>query len=191
VSDYKYPILAKPSGITLEQHTQDVMSEGKLLLEYSPFIVQKYKERIGKDLFIRLERACQYHDLGKGTPKWQLACQKDYEAFLKWQSQHGGPFKEYSKKENSGENIRMAGVRHEFESLRLIKNTKLPLPQQAAIAAHHGKLGLNFEDRWVNEKVTDFWTAFRKESNRIIEQNSLEITANKHTNLLGQEDYYN
>lgn len=185
MSDYKYPILAKPSGITLEQHTQDVMSEGKLLLEYSPFIVQKYKERIGKDLFIRLERACQYHDLGKGTPKWQLACQKDYEAFLKWQSQHGGPFKEYSKKENSGENIRMAGVRHEFESLRLIKNTKLPLPQQAAIAAHHGKLGLNFEDRWVNEKVTDFWTAFRKESNRIIEQNSLEITANKHYEFAG------
>ena len=185
MSNYKYPILAKPSGITLEQHTQDVMSEGKLLLEHAPFIVQKYKERVGKDLFIRLERVCQYHDLGKETPKWQLACQKDYEAFLKWQSQHDGTFKEYSKKENSGENIRMAGVRHEFESLRLIKNTKIPLPQQAAIAAHHGKLGLNFEDRWFNEKMTDLWTAFRRESNRIIEQNSLEIIANKHYEFAG------
>lgn len=185
MSNYKYPILAKPSGITLEQHTQDVMSEGKLLLGHASFIVQKYKERVGKDLFIRLERVCQYHDLGKGTPQWQLACQKDYEAFLKWQSQHDGTFKEYSKKENSGENIRMAGVRHEFESLRLIKNTKLPLPQQAAIAAHHGKLGLNFEDRWFNENMIDFWTAFRRESNRIIEQNSLEIIANKHYEFAG------
>lgn len=185
VSNYKYPILAKPSGITLEQHTQDVMSEGKLLLGHAPFIVQKYKERVGKDLLIRLERVCQYHDIGKGTPKWQLACQKDYEAFLKWQLQHGGTFKEFSKKENSGENIRMAGVRHEFESLQLIKKTKLPLPQQAAIAAHHGKLGLNFEDRWVNENMTDLWTVFRKESNRIIEQNSLEIIANKHYEFAG------
>jgi len=185
VSNYKYPILAKPSGITLEQHTKDVMSEGKLLLGHAPFIVQKYTKRVGKDLLVRLERVCQYHDLGKGSLQWQLACQKDYEAFLKWQSQNDGTFKEYSKKEYSGVNIRMAGVRHEFESLRLIKNTKLPLPQQVAIAAHHGKLGLNFEDRWINEKMTDFWTAFRSESNRIIEQNSLEIIANKHYEFAG------
>ena len=86
MSNYKYPILAKPSGITLEQHTQDVVSEGKLLLEQTPFIVEKYQERVGKSLSIRLERACQYHDLGKKTTAWQDACQKDYEAFLQWQS---------------------------------------------------------------------------------------------------------
>jgi len=55
VSNYKYPKLAKPSGITLEQHTKNVMSEGKFLLEHNSFIVQKYKERVGKDLFVRLE----------------------------------------------------------------------------------------------------------------------------------------
>lgn len=105
VNNYKYPILAKPSGITLEQHTKEVVSEGKLLLQQTPFVVQKYQERIGKSLATRLERVCQYHDLGKKSPKWQSACQKDYDAFLQWQSQCGGTFKEYSKTEKAGENI--------------------------------------------------------------------------------------
>jgi len=177
VSNFKYPILAKPSGITLEQHTQGVVSEGKLLLEQTPFVVQKYQERIGKSLAIRLERVCQYHDLGKSTNKWQIACQKDYDAFLQWQSQHGGTFKEYSKTENEGENIRKAGVRHEIQSLRLVEKTKLPLPQQVAIAAHHSKLGNNFEERWTNEDASDLWAIFKRESNRVIEQYSLEQSA--------------
>ncbi len=185
MSNYKYPILAKPSGITLEQHTQEVVSEGKLLLEQTPFIVQKYQERVRKSLETRLERVCQYHDLGKKTPKWQNACQKDYEAFLQWQSQYGGTFKEYSKTEKAGENIRRAGVRHEIQSLRLIEKTKLPLPQQAAIAAHHGKLGINFEERWINENAGDLWASFNKESNRVIEQYSLEQSAKTHYEFAG------
>lgn len=185
VSNYKYPILAKPSGITLEQHTQGVVSEGKLLLEQTPFVVQKYQERIGKSLAIRLKRACEYHDWGKKTPKWQIACQMDYEAFLQWQSQHGGTFKDYSKTENAGENIRKAKVRHEIQSLRMIESKKLPLPQQAAIAAHHSKLGNNFEERWTNENATDLWRAFKKESNRVIEQYSLEQSAKSHYEFAG------
>lgn len=185
MSNFKYPILAKPSGITLEQHTQGVVSEGKLLLEQTPFVVQKYQERIGKSLAIRLERVCQYHDLGKKNPKWQIACQKDYDAFLQWQSQHGGTFKEYSKTENAGENIRKAGVRHEIQSLRMVENKKLPLPQQAAIAAHHGKLGNNFEERWANENASDFWGSFKRESNRVIEQYSLEQSAKSHYEFAG------
>lgn len=185
MSNFKYPILAKPSGITLEQHTQEVMSEGKLLLEQTPFIVQKYQDRVGKSLATRLERVCQYHDLGKKTPKWQNACQKDYEAFLQWQSQYGGTFKDYSKTEKAGENIRKASVRHEFQSLRQVENKKLPLPQQAAIAAHHGKLGNNFEERWANENVYDFWGSFKRESNRVIEQYSLEQSAKTHYEFAG------
>jgi len=177
VNNFKYPILAKPSGITLEQHTQAVVSEGKLLLEQSPFVVQKYQERIGKSLAIRLERVCQYHDLGKTTHKWQIACQKDYDTFLQWQSQHGGTFKEYSKTENAGKNIRKAGVRHEIQSLRMVEKKKLPLPQLAAIAAHHGKLGNNFEERWTKEDASNLWGIFKKESNRVIEQYSLEQSA--------------
>ncbi len=185
VSNYRYPILAKPSGITLEQHTQGVVLEGKLLLEQMPFVVQKYQECVGKSLAIRLERVCQYHDLGKIAPKWQIACQKDYQAFLQWQSQNGGTFKDYSKTENAGENIRRAGVRHEIQSLRMIENKKLPLPQQAAIAAHHGKLGNNFEERWTNENAIDFWAAFKRESNRVIEQYSLEQSAKTHYEYAG------
>lgn len=185
MSSYKYPILAKPSGITLEQHTQGVVSEGKLLLEHTPFVVQKYQERVGKSLAIRLERVCQYHDLGKKAPKWQTACQKDYEAFLQWQSQYGGTFKDYSKTENAGENIRKAGVRHEIQSLRIVENKKLPLPQQAAIAAHHGKLGNNYEERWANENASDFWGSFKRESNRVIEKYSLEQSAKTHYEFAG------
>jgi CRISPR-associated endonuclease/helicase Cas3 len=185
VNNFKYPILAKPSGITLEQHTQKVVSEGKLLLEQTPYVVQKYHERVGKSLAIRLERVCQYHDLGKKTQKWQIACQKDYEAFLQWRSQHGGTFKDYSKTEKAGENIRKASVRHEFQSLRLIEKTNLPLPQQAAIAAHHGKLGNNFEERWTNENASDLWGTFKKESNRVIEQYSLEQSAKTHYEFAG------
>lgn len=185
VNSYKYPILAKPSGITLEQHTRGVMSEGKLLLEQTPFVVQKYQERVGKSLAIRLERVCEYHDWGKKTPKWQIACQNDYEAFLLWQSQHGGTFKDYSKTERAGENIRKASVRHEIQSLRMVENKKLPLPQQAAIAAHHGKLGNNFEERWANENASDFWGSFKRESNRVIEQYSLEQSAKTHYEFAG------
>ncbi len=185
VNNFKYPILAKPSGVTLEQHTQGVKSEGKLLLGQTPFVIQKYQELVGKSLAIRLERVCEYHDLGKKNPKWQIACQKDYDAFLQWQSQHSGTFKDYSKTENAGENIRKAGVRHEIQSLRLVEKTKLPLPQQAAIAAHHGKLGNNFEERWTNEDATDLWGKFKKESNRVIEQNSLEQSAKTHYEFAG------
>lgn len=185
VNSYKYPILAKPSGITLEQHTQGVVSEEKLLLEQMPFVLQKYQERIGKSLAIRLERVCEYHDLGKKNPKWQIACQKDYDAFLQWQSQHGGTFKDYSKTENAGENIRKAGVRHEIQSLRMVEKRKLPLPQLAAIAAHHGKLGNNFEERWMNENASDLWGIFKCKRNKVIEQYSLEQIAKTHYEFAG------
>jgi CRISPR-associated endonuclease/helicase Cas3 len=185
VSNYKYPILAKPSGITLEQHTQNVVSEGALLVKHAPFISQKYKDRIEKSLARRIELACKFHDTGKEiSDKWQIACQKDYEDFLNWQLRHKGKsFKDYSKQEDSGKNIRVAGVRHEF--LSLTQNKTLPLPLQTAIAAHHGKLGFNFEERWKNEGAFEFWKNFRIGSNKIIEQESLEISANTHYEFAG------
>ncbi|WP_217651566.1 CRISPR-associated helicase Cas3' [Mariniphaga anaerophila] len=177
--------MAKPSGITLEQHTQGVMSEGKLLLEQTPFVVQKYKQRIGKNLFNRLKVVCEYHDVGKKAEPWQSACQKDYEAFLEWQSQHGGSFKEYAIKEDSGKHIRKANFRHELHSLHMVKKAKLPLALLAAIAAHHRKLGFNFRERWANQKMSDFWKVFETESNRIIEKYSLEISAKNHYEFAG------
>jgi len=179
VNKYKYPILAKPSGITLDQHRENVMLEGRLLVEQTPFAFHKYSDRIGKSLARRLELVCRYHDDGKSTSKWQIACQKDYEEFLNWQSQYGGDFSTYlkSEKEKVGANIRKAGVRHEFQSLRINERSKLPLPLQAAIAAHHSMLSFKHEDRWENEGVGDILGSFKKMNNDVIENKSLEEIA--------------
>lgn len=172
MSKYKHPILAKPSGITLEQHTQDVLSEGTILVANTPFILQKYQEETGKNLLRRIKLVSQYHDVGKEiSEKWQTACQQDYEDFLNWQLKNEGKkFKEYSTHEDAGYNIRKAKVRHEFYSLN--KNKTLPLVLQAAIAAHHGKLGEKFEEKWQDKNFKEFWNKFQAESyqERTLEQ---------------------
>ena len=70
-----------------------------------------------------------------------------------------------------------AGIRHEFQSLVLNAPKNIPLALQCAIAAHHSKLGFAFENRWLNEGVEPFWKEIRKESNRIIEKDSLAESA--------------
>jgi CRISPR-associated endonuclease/helicase Cas3 len=158
-----------------------------MLAEQSAYTCKKYRESVGKELSRRVELVCQYHDRGKGlSEKWQAACQKDYESYLQWKQKNGGgSFKEYAKveEEKAGKNIRMAGVRHEFYSL--LSNKTLPLPLQAAIAAHHGKLGLTYEERWKNEDAGDFWGKFRIKSNRVIERRSLEESAKAHYEYAG------
>jgi CRISPR-associated endonuclease/helicase Cas3 len=185
MSKYKHPILAKPSGITLERHTQNLMSEGALLVANTPFVLEKYQKQTEKSLIRRIEEVCKYHDAGKElSEKWQTACQQDYDNFLNWQLKNNGKsFNDYSAKNDAGANIRKAGVRHEFYSLK--KNSTLPLVLQSAIAAHHGKLGNKFEDRWKNEGFIEFWGKFKKEFYRIIEKNSLEITAKAHYEFAG------
>ena len=74
--NFKIPILAKPSGVTLEQHKLNVVSEGMLLLEHRPFVAEKYEQRVGRSLSRRLKLVCQYHDDGKMNEKWQNACRK-------------------------------------------------------------------------------------------------------------------
>jgi CRISPR-associated endonuclease/helicase Cas3 len=183
---YKYPILAKPSGITLDKHRQDVISEGKSLLDQVPFVAHKYEQRVGRPLARRLELVCQYHDDGKEeVDAWQLACQKDYEEFLSWQRQHiGESFVSYAREvgKKAGRNIRGAGVRHEFGSLQKIlkEREKAPLSLLAAIAAHHGKLGFVAEERWQKEGLWGLWKMFRKESNCVSEKRSIEQIARKH-----------
>jgi CRISPR-associated endonuclease/helicase Cas3 len=178
--DYKFPILAKPSGVTLEQHKLNVMSEGMLLLEQMPFVVEKYEQHIGKSLSRRLNLVCQCHDDGKQDVRWQTACQKDYDNFLEWQNIHKGTFKDYAKEcsNDVGKNIRNANVRHELQSLLLYMKKKKPTILQAtAIAAHHGKLGFSFQQRWVNEGLNDVWMCFQRESNNKSDTLSLEQLA--------------
>lgn len=175
VPKYKYPILAKPSGITLDVHRQNVISEGALLIQNLSFTREKYQNLTDKDLSRRIELACQFHDEGKElSDTWQTACQADYNDYLSWLKKNPEKtFKDYSAKEDSGKHIRKASVRHEFYSL--LKNKSLPLPLQAAVAAHHGKLGEKFEDIWINNGFKDYWTKFKKESytNRTLEQIAL------------------
>ena len=174
VNKYKYPILAKPSGITLDQHKLNVMSEGALLVSSLPYTCLKYQNIVGKILPRRIELVCQYHDEGKKiSEQWQSACQKDYDTFFNWQkTNQGKSYKEYAQHQDTGKNIRKASVRHEFFSLS--QNGSLPLPLQAAIAAHHGKLGERFEDRWKNEGFQAYWTKFKTLSYK---EKSLEQTA--------------
>lgn len=180
MSDYKFPILAKPSGVTLEQHKLNVMSEGMLLLDQMPFVVEKYEQRVCKSLSIRLKLVCQYHDDGKQDARWQTACQKDYDNFLEWQCTHKGTFKDYAKecRNDVGKNIRNANVRHELQSLLFyMKGKKLTVLQATAIAAHHGKLGFSFEQRWIDEGLSDVWKNFQRESNNKSDTLSFEQLA--------------
>lgn len=161
---YKYPILAKPSGITLDQHSLDVMSEALILSCALPISFEKYNKTIGKKLQDRLDVVCRHHDEGKEHDLWQSACQADFDNYLSWHNKHAdSSFADYVKAEGIkvGENIRKAGVRHEIKTLisnKLGENKVL----QAAIAAHHGKLSQLFEERWNNEGGRDLWNSFSR-----------------------------
>lgn len=146
--------LAKPSGITLQQHISDVLVEGKYIHDSFPFSFQKYLKIVDKDFFKRLNGAIKFHDDGKLHPIWQNACIKDYEEFLKWHLISGKNFREFSKdfKDLAGKNLRNSGVRHEINSLTRHLKDSFSNPVKVAIAAHHSKLGRRFEERWTNNK---------------------------------------
>ncbi|MBY0347385.1 MAG: CRISPR-associated helicase Cas3' [Hydrotalea flava] len=158
--------LAKPSGITLQQHIKNVLAEGIYIHNTLPISFQKYSKTVNKDLFKRLNGAIKFHDDGKLHTKWQNACRNDYEEFLKWHSLTGKNFNEYSKyfKDLAGKNLRNSRVRHEINSLTRHIGDSFSNPVKVAIAAHHSKLGRRFEDRWTNnnsgEKSSDLWNEF-------------------------------
>ena len=180
-------ILAKPSGITLEAHVSNVMTEAKRVEQVHPFVFRKYQERIGKSLSTRLEKAIEYHDLGKKHPTWQSACRKDYEAFNAWQKKNGGSFKDYEiiNKEKAGKNLRTAGIRHELHSLNEVIHTTPPLALNAAIVAHHSKLSERAAKRWEKEKMHSLWKTFEKDSIKIREQFSFPLALEKQYEVAG------
>lgn len=167
-----HPVLAKPSGITLAQHTLDVMSEASDICQRLDVNCAKYKLLVGKDLKKRVEKVAQIHDVGKCNKKWQEACWKDYLNYKKWLATHPkGNFKQYSDDvgQRAGMNIRHCEVRHEFHSLIKGAKVRLPLPLMAAIASHHSKLGYMYKERWEKEGLKKYWNEFAKMSNSIIE----------------------
>lgn len=144
--------LAKPTGISLIKHRENVLNQAKSILKAHPFVVQKYMQITKKDIEKRVYAAAWHHDDGKKHPKWQSACWKDYEEYLK-------------TKIVKGTHLKTTGVRHEMESLRLHKEDSNQFSDilKVAIAAHHSKLGKRFEDRWENDEngiFKEFWEEF-------------------------------
>ena len=143
-------ILAKPNGLTLEQHTQDVRDEGVALLNARPFVVSKYEHMTGKDLRASLDFCAFWHDEGKRHPKWQSACLADYEL---WKLDPNA----------RGKNLMKSGIRHEMDSLVRLKKSghKHTKSDLIAIAAHHGKLARRAEKRWADDpNFPAFWLDF-------------------------------
>lgn len=134
-------ILAKSSGITLEQHSLHVIAEGEALCD--EFLQEKYFQRIRKSLKERVRLVCKFHDEGKKEKRWQTACQKDFIAH------------QNSPQSLIAENIRKVGIRHELYSASKAKALKMPLPLVAAIGAHHGKMTVGNEHRW--QSFPDVW----------------------------------
>jgi len=168
--------LAKPSGVTLQEHVNNVIDEGNSIINSFPITIQKYKSMVGKDLDKRLRVACKYHDDGKQQPVWQTACRNDYNMFLEWQEKHGGDYLEFCKASNkgfSGGSLMKTGIRHEIFSLIMNNHRKFSMPVQVAIAAHHAKLNNKNEHRWKDDKHgnkgegAELWRRFKREANTI------------------------
>lgn len=144
-------LLAKPNGITLEEHTRHVREEAARLLDARPFSEQKYARLTQKNLRECLDFCALWHDAGKEHPKWQAACQADYAL---WKANpHAKLF-----------HLRKSGIRHEMDSLVRLKksgqsHTKSDL---VAIAAHHSKLSHRAENRWTDDPAfVTFWKDFQ------------------------------
>jgi len=182
----KIKVLAKPSGISLGEHTRHVTEEAFYILDRLPFLAEKYRRICSGGLQEELRLAARYHDWGKSDPRWQDACQKDYQNYLRWRESKGlsksaltaedyrrYESEMYSKGSMPGRNLFKAGFRHELGSLKIIERNQVKLSKEirAAIAAHHGKLGFRYRKRWYQdgkknrEKVgpfAEFWESFER-----------------------------
>ncbi|MEM6396715.1 MAG: CRISPR-associated helicase Cas3' [Bacteroidota bacterium] len=183
--------LAKPSGITLEDHTEHVVDRAKEILTAWPFLADKYHRLTGKDLKHELLQAAQYHDTGKRHNKWQTACQADFSAYMKWLTEQNISYKGYDRhlanryeswkrKEGVDSKLMKAHLRHEFASLKFIeKYVEEPVSDEVrvAIAAHHSKLGHRFSHRWLKDGIKQgqingkapfekYWRTFLNESTK-------------------------
>lgn len=134
--------LAKPTGITLAEHTQHVRDEVAHVLAARPFLIYKYALRTGRNLPALADACARWHDEGKQHPQWQRACRLDFEEYRR-------------TGKVTGSHLRKANVRHEFDSLvRMHKNPTnawLPPAVYVAVAAHHGRLGIRDEKRWADD----------------------------------------
>lgn len=178
-------VLAKPSGITLEQHNKDVVKESLSICQVLPASLSKYSKMVGKNLTNLLCASAEWHDEGKKHNKWQTACWKDYQNYKVWKIKNPkGNFLIYSKEcqDEAGENLRKNNFRHEMESLRIVvPQGDLLMSQKVAIAAHHSKLGRRYEDKWeACEAYRSLWIEFRRTSSSVINRNDFSLLCSAH-----------
>jgi CRISPR-associated endonuclease/helicase Cas3 len=140
------PILAKPSGVTLADHTRHLHDEATAYFVARPFAAAKYLEQTGEELEALIKRAIDWHDQGKRHLVWQAACRLDKEEY------------DRTNGKKTGSNLRKTGVRHEMHSLLLAKNAgrQLEPAVRVAVAAHHGKLSHRHADRWQTDDGGSF-----------------------------------
>ncbi|MFK8057852.1 MAG: CRISPR-associated helicase Cas3' [Saprospiraceae bacterium] len=155
--------LGKPSGITLADHTNHVVEEARKVLDIFPFLKEKYARLTdGGDLETHVLVAARDHDLGKENCIWQKACQADNELYRKWRVQsgldpNGVNSSDYSRFEaaifrgdvSRPHHLMKSGLRHEFASIPRMPKHSLTMEAVVAIGAHHGKLSLRHEHRWL------------------------------------------
>lgn len=178
-------VLAKPSGITLEQHNKDVVKESLSICQVLPASLSKYSKMVGKNLTNLLCASAEWHDEGKKHNKWQTACWKDYQNYKVWKTKNPeGNFLKYSKEchDEAGENLRKNNFRHEMESLSIVdQQGDLLMSQKVAIAAHHSKLGWRYEDKWETcEAYRSLWIKFRRTSSSVINRNDFSLLCSAH-----------
>lgn len=150
--------LAKPTGLTLEEHIGNLLKQTKVALKMRPFVVRKYLEMTGEDFAAAVKQSARWDDKGKEHPIWQNACRSDFEIYQ--------TFSEAEKKSlpNSwAKHLQKAGIRHELASLEFIHRLQanVSVPVRVAVAAHHGKLGEKNEHRWQEyNEFQKFWDEF-------------------------------
>src|SRR5947209_4382539 len=153
--------LAKPTGITLDEHVGNLIAQAELLFKSRSFVLDKYRKFTGEDFASAVRDSAKWHDAGKKHPHWQTPCQLDYakyQTFSEWEKR---------KKRNFATNLQKVPIRHELASLEFIhrKDAKVSLPVRVAVASHHGKLSRRdkHRKRWFDERYPEFekfWKEF-------------------------------
>ena len=188
-------ILAKTSGLSLEEHTKNVLNQVDNICITLKNVDFKYKNIFGKSFIERLSCVAKYHDEGKRNSIWQNACQYEYNIYRNWLKQNfDKTYNDYLKENKSaGNKFKSTKIRHEFYSILYINKKKLPIELQLAIAAHHNKLNQNEEDKeWLkNEDIKKIWISFKEFEHILLDNyfNELNIFTKKIFEISGLRFY--
>lgn len=162
----KFKYLAKPTGITLREHCDNLFKFAMDLIKNNEFPIQKYEKMFGVNLIPSIFNIIECHDDGKSHEKWAKACEKDYELF---------------KNSENLYHLKKANIRHEFISV--LMNNNLSDEEKLAISCHHGKL-LKVDNDEYRSKLTDhtynnlefinFFNKINAEINELFFENNID-----------------